>query len=89
VQAVVNGDVGSLHRLLAELSQKVAEAWQTEVKNEGTFLVRFIGGCRHSELNSLRRIADDDAFVQGKCLPQTDCEGRPRIDQNPKGMGFW
>jgi hypothetical protein len=41
-----------------EIDQKCSEVGQTEVKNEGTFLVCFTGGCTHSELNSLRRVAE-------------------------------
>jgi hypothetical protein len=58
VQRVVNGDLGSIVRPLAEIGQKCSEVGQTEVKTEGTFLVVFIGGCTHSELNSLRRIGE-------------------------------
>jgi hypothetical protein len=58
VQRVVNGDVASMVRSLAEIGQKCSEVGQTEAKNEGTFLVCFIGGCTHSELNTLRRLAE-------------------------------
>jgi hypothetical protein len=58
VQKIVAGDGGSLTKPLADIGHKFLEMGQTEVKNEGNFLVCFIGGCTHSELNSLRRVAE-------------------------------
>jgi hypothetical protein len=56
VQKVIAGDVATIAKAIGDIGQKTYESGMTEAKTEGNFLVCFIGGCTHGELNSLRRV---------------------------------
>jgi hypothetical protein len=57
VQKIVNGEGWSLRDPLSNIGQSMYVEGPKGVTKMGAFLVCFIGGCTHSELNSLRRSA--------------------------------
>lgn len=58
VERIADGDFRSVKSAMKDLGQQVFQAGMEGPKTHGSFIVCFIGGCTHSELNSLRRIAD-------------------------------
>ena len=57
-QRIADGDFRSVKSAMSDLKQGTFEAGMTGVKSHGIFIVCYIGGCTHSELNSLRRLAE-------------------------------
>ena len=58
VERIADGDFRSVKSAMKDLGQQVFQAGMEGPKTHGSFIVCYIGGCTHSELNSLRRIGD-------------------------------
>lgn len=57
VQKIAEGDFKSVNKAINELGQNcLATTIREDFVPEGDFLIVFIGGCTHSELNTFRRI---------------------------------
>jgi hypothetical protein len=58
VQRIIAGDLPAVQKAMSHISHPFSHAGPTGSKSDGTVIVLFLGGCTHSELNSLRRIRE-------------------------------
>lgn len=64
VQKIINGEFATVQKSLSDFQQECIEIGTNKQKKEGNFLICYVGGCTHSELNSFRRLEERDPDYQ-------------------------